>query len=160
MVDAPEFGDEQAVVEDVEEGDEGLARDRPGGAPFALADRLARHRIDEDFVVADLVEIAGGGIEARLDAEDHRMARLGVQRHIGEIGERVFRRDAFGELERRDEGAAALHVHEMRVQELVELVIPGDHRAGQPGDEQEGGDRQADETMREDEGLPHPVHQR
>ena len=46
------------------------------------------------------------------------------------------------------------------VQQLVELVIPGDHGAGQAGDEQEGGDRQADETMREDEGLPHPVHQR
>ncbi len=75
-VDAPHFREVQRIVQTIEKRDEGLARDRPYRAPFALAEDFARHRIDKDLIVAEIELFARRRIDAAGDADAQRLARL------------------------------------------------------------------------------------
>ena len=66
--------------------------------------------------------------------------------------------DLLGELQRRDRRAAALRFHQVWVEQIVELVIPRDDRAGQPGDDQKRGHQQADVAVDQDEERAECAH--
>ena len=57
----------QAEVEFVEERNEVLTIDWPGGAPLTLAQFVTSHRIDEDLIESGFVEPLGVGVDAWLD---------------------------------------------------------------------------------------------
>jgi hypothetical protein len=142
-------------VQAVEEGDEGFLGDRPDRAPFALAQFRAADRVEEDLVEARLGQVFRGRIEARRHAQRQRLARFGMQRHEGHADVRVARLDLARQFQRRLGRAGGPGFHQVRVEHVVELVVPGDDRAGDAADEQEAGGEQAEVTV--DQG-PESAH--
>ena len=85
-------------MQHVEERDEVLARDRPDGAPLAAAQLVAGRRIDEDLIVARLIQATGGGIDTGLDPERQRLAVLEHERDVGDDDLGIARFDLASEL--------------------------------------------------------------
>ncbi len=139
----------------VEERHEGLGRDRPGGAPGAPAHLLARDRIDEDLVVIQLVGLPGRGIDARQHAHRQRVTRLDEQWEERHAAARIALLDPTHQLGGRQRLADARRSYQVRIEDPVELAIPGDHRAGQAGHEQEGRDGEAQPPVRQGERETH-----
>jgi hypothetical protein len=71
------------------------------------------------------------------------MAGLGGQRHIAEHDLGMARLDLARQRQRRLGGAGRHGLVELRVEPLVELMVPGDQRAGQARHQQKAGHRQA-----------------
>jgi hypothetical protein len=138
----------------VEEGDEGLAADRPDGAPLAPAEFRARRRIEEDLVVAYLVQAPRRLVAPALDAERKGAARLGDERHEDDPHSRIAALDLLRQRERRQSGTLGPGFGQVRVEPCVELVIPRDHRAGESADEQEAGDREPRQAVQADRDGP------
>ncbi len=143
-------------MERVEEGEQVLAIERDL-APIARADDLACYGIDENLVVAELELLAGRGIAAPGDAQHRCMAFLELGLEEGDAAARVIDLDAGGKIERREVSATALDREQLRVQPLVEFMIPRDQRAGRSGDEEEHGDEQAGPAVDEDEEAPQGI---
>jgi hypothetical protein len=156
-VDAPELRDVQRVVQLVEEGDDILAIDRPCCAPFAPAELPSRRGIEEHLVVAGFVQPAGGRIDPGQDEDRQRLAGLGRHGKGDGLHARIPRLDLPRQLDRRDRMAGSVGFHQMRIEQVVELVVPRDHRARHARHEQEGRDRQADPSVNEREGKPHEI---
>ncbi len=56
------------------------------------------------------------------------------------------------QFERRQRRTTGLRLHQMRIEQVVQLMIPGDDRARHPAEKQEGGDGQPRITMKICEG--------
>ena len=93
------------------------------GAPFAPPELLPAHRVEKDLVVAELVLPAGHGVDARLDEERERLAFHRRQRDERDARARVGGLEASRELERGNALAAPGRFHEVRVEQIVELVV-------------------------------------
>ena len=102
-------------------------------------DRHLKDRADQNALIFVSTETNQERVYtyAELHAEVQRLAGLGGERDESDLHARIARFDLLGELQRRDRRAAALRFHQVWVEQIVELVIPRDDRAGQPGNEQE-----------------------
>jgi hypothetical protein len=105
-------------------------------APFATAELRARHRVEKDFVVAQLVELAGRGIFAWNHAESGRCARLDRERNEIHLRARIAQLDRPRQLQRRALFAGCVRLHEVRIEQVVQLVIPRNDGARHSTDEQ------------------------
>ncbi|MFK4578839.1 hypothetical protein ABIF83_002286 [Bradyrhizobium ottawaense] len=146
-VAAPELRDVHRVVQLVEKRDEVLPRDGPDRAPIAPAQLRAGVGIEEDLIVVEGVALAGRRIDPRHDEEPQRMALLRRHEEVDDARAGIALLDRLGELDRGDRRAFAADVEQMAVQNVVDLVIPGDDRAGDAGKEQESGREQSRPAM-------------
>ena len=154
-VDAPHLGQVQAVVQLVEKGDDGFARHWPHGAPLALTEFGPGGRVHEDLVEARLVQLAGGGIEAWPHAQRQRFTGLGRQRHIVHPHLGIALLHLLCEVERRERRSTALRRRQMRVEQLIQFVIPGDDRASEATDAQKAGEEQTSPAVDDREEGAH-----
>ncbi|GAB4556951.1 MAG: hypothetical protein Tsb007_15900 [Rhizobacter sp.] len=84
------------------------------------------------------------------------MAGFDLQWHEGDTHTRVGGFDAGGQHERRQRlTRAAACLGEMRIQPLVELVVPRDHRAGGTGDEEKQRGAETEPAMKQYKGSAH-----
>jgi len=141
-------------MQPVDERDQIEPRERQC-APFAARLHGAGRRVDGDLVEIDRIRLPRRRIGTRHHAGLQRMAGLDGERQIGHLHARVGRFDPLGERERRKRLPAAARDVEVAVQRRVELVIPGDQRAGEPRDEQKQRGREAEPSMQADEQRSH-----
>ena len=154
-VAAPELRDVHRVVQLVEEGDEVLPRHRPYRAPITPAQLDAGVGIEEDLVVVERVTLAGRRIDPRHHEEPQRVALLRRHEKVDDTRAGIALLDHPGELDRGDRGALGRDVEQPAVQDIVKLVIPGDDRAGDAGEEQEAGREQSRPAMQPAEDRSH-----
>jgi hypothetical protein len=142
-------------MQHIEERDEVLAGDRPDGAPLAPSQLLAGDGVQEDLVVLHLIPPAGRRIDARLQEDREGGARLGGHRDEGHPGAWITRLDPPGEFQGGQRRPLARGRREMRVEQVVQLVVPGDDRPGQAGDDQERRDGESGPAVEEKEDGAH-----
>ncbi|MNJ53249.1 hypothetical protein D3C77_486300 [compost metagenome] len=99
--------------------------------------------------------LAGGRIVARHQGQQRGVARFVRELHVPDLQARVGRLDALDQRARRQHRPLACGVVERRVQPFVQLVVEGQHAAGEAGEKQEQRGRKADVAVQQHEDRAH-----
>ena len=140
-----------AVVQLVEKRQQVFGRQR-NSAPLAAALDFAARRVDRHLVETERVRQVARRIDMGIDADVQGVAGLEMQRQKAHRQARVGRFEAAGQRQRVGERGcrAAAGDEQLRIQPLVQFMVPGNDGAGQAGNKQENGHAQPGPTVDQD----------
>lgn len=92
-----------------------------------------------------------------IDSKGQRLSRLSGERHERDVRALIAGFDRADKIEDRKRRPVILNTSKMWVQQFIELVIPRNDGAGQPGHDQEPRYDQADPAVNQKEEMVHTM---